>query len=130
MSFCTALNCMDGRTQLPVIEYLQRRFGVSFVDMITEPGINRVLAESGDSPLVQSILSRCAVSVERHHSVGLAVVGHDDCAGNPVSENEQHRHIRQAVERLAARYPRMDIIGLWVDAARQVHEIVSRSAVT
>ncbi|MHC5086790.1 MAG: carbonic anhydrase, partial [Planctomycetota bacterium] len=26
MSFCTAINCMDGRVQLPVIPFLQNRF--------------------------------------------------------------------------------------------------------
>ena len=49
MSFCTAINCMDGRTQLPVIEFLKDKFGVEFVDTITEPGPVRILADQPDS---------------------------------------------------------------------------------
>ena len=40
MSFCTAINCMDGRVQLPVIRFLQERFKVDYVDVISEPGPN------------------------------------------------------------------------------------------
>jgi len=38
MSFCTAINCMDGRTQLPVNEFMRRKLGVAYVDTITEAG--------------------------------------------------------------------------------------------
>ena len=31
MSFCTAVNCIDGRVQLPLIRYLQEGFGVLYV---------------------------------------------------------------------------------------------------
>lgn len=42
--FGTALNCMDGRTQDAVKQFLQERYGVEYVDQITEPGIVRVIA--------------------------------------------------------------------------------------
>ena len=45
MSFCTVVNCMDGRVQLPVIRYLQDRIEVLYVDSVTEPGPVRSLAE-------------------------------------------------------------------------------------
>lgn len=38
MKFCTAINCMDGRVQLPVINYLKKHFKVNYVGSITEPG--------------------------------------------------------------------------------------------
>ena len=38
MNFCTVINCMYGRVQLPVNKYLQKRFNVEFVDTITEAG--------------------------------------------------------------------------------------------
>ena len=53
--FCTAINCMDGRVQLPVIQYLQKRFNVDFVDSVTEAGPNLILSEAEDPGLVQSI---------------------------------------------------------------------------
>ena len=123
MSFCTVINCMDGRTQLPVIKYLQQRFGVDYVDSITEPGPNKILAEQTDSHLLDSIFQRLQISLEKHHSVGLAVVGHADCAGNPVAEQEQEAHTRRAVEYLKGKYENLEIIGLWVDANWNVVEI-------
>ena len=74
---------MDDRVQLPVIKYLQKRFDAEFVDSITEPGPNFILSEQRDSVSIQSILERLRISIERHKSIGIAVVGHHDCAGNP-----------------------------------------------
>ena len=34
ITFATAINCMDGRVQIPVIEYLKKEFKVDYVDMI------------------------------------------------------------------------------------------------
>ena len=45
MCFCTAVNCMDGRVQLPVTSYLQERFNVEHVDSITEPGFRSASVE-------------------------------------------------------------------------------------
>jgi len=46
MRFCTVINCIDGRIQLPVIEYLKIRFNVEYVDTITEAGPNLILSEN------------------------------------------------------------------------------------
>ena len=42
MIFFTTIKCKDGRVQLPVISYLQKRFNVQYVDSITEPGPNQM----------------------------------------------------------------------------------------
>jgi hypothetical protein len=49
--FATALNCMDGRVQITIIEFLKKKFKVDYVDMITEPGIDKILAE-GNKELI------------------------------------------------------------------------------
>ena len=123
MSFCTAINCMDGRVQIPVIKFLQDRFGTEYVDVITEPGPNRILAEQGDGPQTLSILARLDISVKRHGSRGIAVVGHYDCAGNPSEEATQERQTRTAVDMLRSRYGQAEVIGLWVDEYWRVVEI-------
>src|SRR6056297_3623646 len=123
MSFCTVINCMDGRVQVPVIKYLQERFNADYVDSITEPGPNRVLAEDKDSAQVQSIFDRLWISVEKHNSVGIAIVGHNDCAGNPVPKEAQLRQIEAAVTRMGQSYSDIQIIGLWVDHDWTVHEV-------
>jgi carbonic anhydrase len=123
MTFCTAINCMDGRVQLPVITYLQERFGAAHVDVVSEPGPNRLLAGTTDPGTVESILKRVNISVEKHHSKGIAVIGHHDCAGNPASEEEQYLHTKEAVAMLRKKYPDVEIIGLWVDEKWKVIEI-------
>ena len=80
--FCTAINCMDGRVQLPVIKYLQKRVNAEHVDMITEPGPALILAARDKPKLVESILDRLRISVEKHGSKAVAIVAHHDCAGN------------------------------------------------
>ncbi len=122
MSFCTAINCMDGRVQLPVIRFLQKRFDVDYVDAITEPGPNLILAEQTDPQAVESILRRVGISVNKHGSVGIAVVGHYDCAGNPADKDEQLAQTRTAVAFLGKHYPAVEIIGLWVDEDWNVSE--------
>jgi hypothetical protein len=114
---------MDGRVQLPVIGFLRDRFGVDYVDSVTEPGPNGILATGLAKELVESILQRVRISVEEHGSVGVAVVGHYDCAGNPGPKEQQVKQVRASVVRLTAAFPGTDVIGLWVDEAWQTHEI-------
>ncbi len=122
MSFCTAINCMDGRAQEPVLGYLKKRFGVRYVDTITEPGPNRILATGEPPDRAASILERCDLSVRKHGSRGIAVVGHHDCAGNPADGVAQAEHLRQAVARLRRHYPDLEVIALWLDESFRVHE--------
>jgi carbonic anhydrase len=92
MRFCTVINCMDGRVQLPVNRYLQKRFNVKYVDSITEAGPNLILSEEKSITSIQSILERLKISIENHNSAGIAIVGHHDCAGNPAPQNDQIIH--------------------------------------
>ena len=123
MQFYTAINCMDGRVQLPVIKYLQNRFNAKYVDSITEPGPILILAQQKDTHLLNSILARVDISVEKHHSGGIAVVGHYDCAGNPLPKDEQILQIRDSVDFIRQRYTNLKIIGLWVDENWKVYDI-------
>ena len=120
--FCTVVNCMDGRVQLPVIRFLQERFGVEYVDSVTEPGPNGILAARTAEDLVASIERRIAISVEKHDSVGIAVVGHDDCAGNPVSPEEQEKQTAEAVRYIRSKFGSVPVIGLWLDKSWTVSE--------
>lgn len=117
--FCTAVNCIDGRAQIPVIEYMKNRFGADYVDCITAPGANLVLSsgEAGD------ILRAVQISVEKHNSAAIAVAGHHDCAANPSPEDKQAVHTKKAVKAVKAAHPRAEVIGLWVDENWEVSEV-------
>ena len=123
MTFYTVINCMDGRVQLPVIKYLQKRFDAEYVDSITEPGPNLILYKQDNANTVQAIIDRVRISIEKHNSVGLAIVGHYDCAGNPASYDDQLAHIQKAIEFLRQQIETIEIIGLWVDENWEVMEV-------
>ena len=125
MSFCTVINCMDGRVQLPVIEYLQKRFDAEYVDSITEPGPNLILAKQSNTDIVESVFDRLKISVEKHASVGIAVAAHYDCAGNSTNEQAQTKHTFDAVKCIKLKYPDIETIGLWVNENWQVSEIAT-----
>ncbi|KGP76641.1 hypothetical protein JT05_03690 [Desulfosporosinus sp. Tol-M] len=117
-TFGTAINCMDGRTQLPVNEYLRNRFKLEFIDTITEPGPVKILAENLAG--VASIEQRVKISVEAHGSKLISVVAHHDCAGNPVPKEIQLKQLEAALKTIRAWNYTVQCIGLWVDEKWQV----------
>lgn len=122
MSFSTVINCMDGRVQIPVINYLQNRHGVEFVDVVTEAGPVGLLSQRPESGDALSVFRRIEVSMEAHSSKQIAIVAHHDCAGNPVPETEQIQQLHSCLEILAMRYPHMDLLGLWLDRDWRIHK--------
>jgi hypothetical protein len=122
-SFCTVINCMDGRMQLPVIKFLQKRFHAEYVDSITAPGPNLILAKGEDLNAVDAILRCVEISVGKHGSTGIAIVGHEDCAGNPADKGEQFLHLRLAYDRIHDAFPDCEITTLWVSIKGHIEEI-------
>ena len=122
-TFATAIDCMDGRTQLPVIDYLRRRFLVDYFDSITEPGPDGILSNTIEKFYIDSIRRRVEISVYKHGSKLIAIVGHHDCAGNPVEERVHFEHIRKSVETVQSWGYDCDVFGLWVDVNGKVHEV-------
>lgn len=122
-SFATAINCMDGRTQIPVIDYIRKKYKVDYVDMITEPGPIRVLAENTDKPTIESIKRRVGISTEKHGSVHIVIVGHHDCAGNPVEKATQLKQILESIWTVRSWNLRAETLGLWIDEEWVVHEV-------
>ncbi len=121
--FVTAINCMDGRVQMPANEWLRKKFKVDYVDTITEAGPNKILAENKDSMAIDSIKRRVAISVNKHGSKYIAVLGHHDCAGNPIDKVSQLAHIQAAVKTVNSWGFPVEAIGLWVDENWQVSEV-------
>lgn len=114
--FGTAINCIDGRVQELVLEYLRKHYGVDWVDMITEPGVDKLLArKKSNTERIKHIKKSIKISVEGHNSVVLAIVGHHDCKGNPSTTEEHLAQIRSAVKLSSSwKFP-VEVIGLWVN---------------
>lgn len=123
MGFCTAISCIDGRVHLPVIEYLKSRLGVEYVDLVTEPGAVAIVAEGGSRAAAESIFRRAEISIQAHQSVGVVVVAHHDCAGNPVAEEIQLRQLRTALRRVRERFPELRALALWVGETWKAQEV-------
>ena len=112
--------------QQPVSDWIREHFGVDYVDTITEPGADILLTES---LIWQSdkIKSRVLVSVEKHGSRAMAVVGHHDCAGNPVSEEKHKAMIRRSAAEIESWKLPIRVVGLWLGETWEP-EIVCDSA--
>ncbi len=121
--FVTVINCMDGRVQKPVNQYLISAYNADYVDVITEAGPNKILAEGENKILIESIKNRVTISVQKHKSKIIAIVGHYDCAGNPVGEEMQKEQVFSAMERMKEWDFPVGIIGLWVSKDWVVEEI-------
>lgn len=112
--FATAVNCMDGRVQEPVTKYLKTNFDVDYVDMITELGPDKIIAEDSERYKLNSIKQRLDISINKHASTIIAMVGHSGCYGNPVEKNAQIAQILQSSATLKNWYPDTQIIPLWI----------------
>jgi len=106
---------MDGRVQDAVKDYMKNNYSVDYVDMVTEPGPNKILAENSDSVIIENIKKRVEVSVHHHGSKVVAIVGHFGCAGNPAEKEEQVQHLKKAEEVVKSFNFPVEIILLWVD---------------
>jgi carbonic anhydrase len=119
-TFACAINCMDGRVQDAVKNYMQENYGVDYVDMVTEPGPNKILADASTSSaqanlIIENIKKRVEVSTHHHGSKVIAIVGHFGCAGNPTEKEEQIEHLKKAEKVVKDFGFDAEIILLWVD---------------
>jgi len=125
-TFVTAINCMDGRVQEPVIKWMKRQFHADFVDMVTEPGPDRVMT-AGASWDVRSVRNRVEISVNAHRSAVVAVAAHHDCTGYPVSKEEHLSALWKCADIIASWHLPVRILALWINDRWQV-ELVHDSA--
>lgn len=120
--FGTAINCMDGRVHLPTIDWMTKELGVDYVDIITEPGPDKLLAE-GSAEQVASIRTRLELSVEKHGSKHVVIMGHHDCAGNPVPRDTHIVQINEAMRVIESWNLPVTIYGAWINRGWQVEVV-------
>ena len=125
-TFATAINCMDGRTQEPIISWAKKTFEVDYVDTVTEPGPDKILAEGPDS-LVESIKNRVMISLNKHGSQHVIIVSHHDCAGNSVSKEEHLGQLKKSVDVISSWELGVEIIGVWIGEDWKVNKLIERA---
>ena len=126
--FGTAINCMDGRAQLPVINWMMAQYKLDCVDMITEPGVDKVMAAGGYNQL-EALKAKAMISVCKHGSRLIVIVGHDDCAGNPVTPEEHKAHLLKAVDKILAwKLPVDKVMALWLNKDWRVEIVAEKKS--
>ena len=113
--FATAINCMDGRVQRPVIDFITKNYGIDYVDMITEAGPDGILSKDIETGALDSIKKRVAISVNKHGSKLIFIAGHHDCAGNPVDKKTHKENILKAIQIIDKWGFAAQVHGLWID---------------
>lgn len=126
--FATSVGCIDGRIQIPIIDFLEKEYGVDYVDIVTEPGMDAVIANLQNrvetQQTIRSIKNKIAVSVNAHGSQLICISSHYDCAGNPVTREEHIEMVKKCVKDLRGSFPSCSILGVWVDERWKINVIV------
>jgi carbonic anhydrase len=112
--FATAITCIDGRVQRPVTDWVKLHLNVHHVDLITEPGPDKVLSE-GPQNLIDEIMRKVTFSVQNHFSPLVALTGHYDCAANSASKEEHVEQILEGVRVILSYKLNVRVLGLWVN---------------
>ena len=123
--FVTAINCMDGRVQEPVIQWMKETYQADYVDMITEAGPNKILLY-GPNETIDAIQQKVKISYEKHGSKVLAIAGHYDCAGYPVLREKKIGKIKHSIELIKTWGLDMELVGLYINENWEV-EVVAES---
>lgn len=108
------LNCIDGRIQLPVIQWIKDNYGMDYVDMVTEPGIDGLLSDEANS--IDGINRKIGISIEKNDASIIFIAAHHDCRGNPVSEAEHKEQVLLSRDRLKKVFLGVEVEGLWVNS--------------
>ncbi len=119
--FATVINCMDGRVQDPVNNWMKEKTGASYIDVITEAGPDRIMASTATASRL--ILQRILVSRDKHKSTELTLVAHHDCAGNPGSKAMHIEHLKKSGKIMETWNLGMHIMLVWVDENWQLELI-------
>lgn len=112
--FATAITCIDGRVQQPIMDWVKLHVNVNHVDLVTEPGPDKVLSRES-TYIVDEIVRKVSFSIRHHESQVVAVSGHHDCAANPATREEHIEQIQEAVQVLLSYQLRARILGLWLN---------------
>lgn len=108
--FASAITCIDGRVIAPLLDWTLARFDVDAVDVVTEPGVDASLPD-----LVEDLTRRLSPSIDKHGSHQVVLAGHEDCAGNPVSDETHREHLAVSADALSrALGPEVDVLPVFV----------------
>ena len=101
---------------------MRRKYGVDYVDLITEPGPERALTDPTQAGVQTAIHRNARFSVEGHDAELIAVTAHDDCLGNDADSGTRLAQLLAAQRLLIDWDLGVDVIALWVRMDGKVEE--------
>ena len=120
--FGTVVNCIDGRAQQPAADWVKLHCGVEYVDAITTPGAELLL--SGDfNERSMRVKRKLVLSVSKHDSSVVAVVGHHDCSANPCDVDVRKDQILKAAKNVESWRVGLRVVGLFVNEWHSVEVV-------
>jgi len=117
--FGTTINCMDGRSVEATIIWMKKKFRLDHIDAITEPGMVALIGRM-DEEARAWLKKKLGISILHHGSRTVTVVGHADCAGNPVDAMRHEADIAKSVVAIRelvseiAHDEKVEVLGLYV----------------
>jgi len=120
-NFGIAISCIDGRVQLPIIHWFRETYRVDYVDVITEPGVERLFSDRNKA---QQIRTKIIQSLNTNKARTIIISGHHDCEVNPISKKDHIAQIKNAIDTIKSWKLSVLVIGVWVNEDWEI-EIVS-----
>jgi hypothetical protein len=102
---------------------MKQNYNIDGVDMVTFPGADGLFSNGKNSEEIALIRKAVSISTEKHGSRIIGVVGHYDCAGNPVTREHHYMHILMAMREVSSWNLHVQIIGLYVNDKREIEEV-------
>ena len=119
-TFFTRIGCMGGRVQIRLPSYGQKKFDAKYPDTITEAGKVGILVNNPTPEFLAQVKKKIDISVTIHHSKGILVPGHQECAGHPVGDEQQKKDILKSVEIIRSLTPKeIPVIPVFVKRSAQ-----------
>ncbi len=122
MIFATSINCIDGRIQLPISNWIKQKYSVDYVDVITHPGSDKIIGEKNIEG-ISEIKTKTLVSINAHNSKLVVISGHHDCAGNPVSKETHLTQIKKSISIIKSWNCPVTVIGVWINEQWEIEEV-------
>jgi len=126
MKFGTLINCIDGRVQYPVMDYLKNNYNIDYFDAANEAGPLLTLTKKTNRCRLISLKEQIISSIEEHDSRFIVLVGHHDCTDNPGDREFQEKQMDEALDYLQRAFGRdKTYVGLYVNEEWKVEEYIT-----
>jgi hypothetical protein len=85
--------------------------------------VDGLFSNEQNSTEIALIRRAVSISIERHGSQIIALVGHYDCAGNSGDREHHNKHIRRAMQEVSSWNFNEEVIGLYVNEKREIEVV-------